>query len=257
MPFNTPIYRYKFNGSFLPGYAQQESLDFPTKSGGDDVANRNGGVLHYGGASLRPANLTLSIYSRLSAGSGLDHLNDLKDQVREALRICARVKGEAELRVGDMDRYLIAVFTGLQNTLSSSDGKKGIYVVSFMAQPIFYGDTAETDTIAGDGTLSVTTTDTAETYPVFTIASTVTAAVLTAPDGRTLTFTRGSVTGNIEIDCGRLTAKKTSDGTNVTSTITEVDFGFSHEGAGTFDVGVSGYAGSGDIDMSLTYRYER
>lgn len=257
MPFPTPIYVYEFDGQPFPGYGQLERADYRTKAGSDDIVNRNGGVLYSGGAAVRNVVVTLNIFSRLTSGSGLDHLNDLKDQIREALRIAARHKEPKQLTLGDTDRYMMAVFLGFDSAFASTDGKRGQYSLNFAAQPLFYSTTLLTDTIAANGTLSVTTADTAEAYPVFLIPSTVTAVVLTGPDGRTISFTRGAVTGTVSIDCGTFRIEKTSDGTNVSSTVEEVNIGLSHEGAGNLDVTVTGYTGTGTITMQLRERYER
>lgn len=257
MTFPTPIYIYTFDGQDLPGYGQLERANFKMKAGSDDIVNRNGGILYTGGAAVRPVVITLNIFSRLITGSGLDHLNDLKDQIREALRICARPKEPKQLFLGDTDRYMWAVFDDFDQAFAAEDGRRGQYSLSFQAQPLFHSTILLTDTVSANGTLTVTTGDTAETYPTFLIASTVTAAVLTAPDGRTITFTRGAVTGEVSIDCATFRIEKTSDGTNVSSTVDEVNIGFAHEGTGNFDVVVSDYAGSGDITMQLRERYER
>lgn len=257
MPFNAPVYVYNFNGVDLPGYGQLERFDLRAKAGHDDIVNRNGGILWTNGLAVRPITINLNIYSRLTSGSGIDHLNDLKDQIRDALRVCARVKTPAQLFLGDTDRYLTAVFTGFDSAFSSADGRRGSYGLNFDAQPLFESTTLQTDSVAADGTLELAMVDTAETYPVFIIDAGITNAVLTGPDGRTITFVRGAVVGDVRIDCGTFRIETVADEASVASTVEEVNIGFSYEGTGNFTVTVSGFAGTGNITMQMRARYER
>lgn len=254
----TPIYRVQFNGNYLPGFLQLEDLPLVFRLASGESLNQMGGSISSGGAALRPVNLSMRLISRLgTATSGLLHLEDCKDQWREALRFLARLDDPAPLYIGNTDRYVMAQFKRSSMPLAASDSpKRSTYSIEFLVKPMFLDETVLTDTVSGNGSLDVTFTDTAKTYPIFTLASTVTAAIFTAPDARTLTFARGAVTGAITIDCGRLTALK-ADGTSAIGTITEVNWGFFHIGSGTFSVVVTGYAGSGDIDMDVQARYER
>jgi hypothetical protein len=257
MPPPTPIYIVTFNANTLPGYLQQEDTPFGVRGLFADSVNRHGGILDTGGAALRPIHLDMRVLSRLSSGNGLAHLNDCKAQIREALRHVARVSGPARLEIGDTDRYLNAIFQNSSFTLLAGETKRISYSLDFMAEPFFISDTPLADTIAGNGSLDVTFTDnTAQTYPTFSLPSTLTGVTFTVGT-KVLTFLRGSVTGAITIDCARLTAIKDSDGTNVVSTISEVDWGFSHTSTGTFTVTVTGYAGSGTITMNIAARFER
>jgi phage-related protein len=222
-----------------------------------DAVNRHGGILDTGGASIRPIRLDMRVLTRLDTFStGLQHLDDVKDQLRDAARYLGRVDGSAPLYIGDTDRYINAVFSSMTMSLVAGEHRRASYSVTFQCEPFFISNTPLSDTVTGNDTLSVTFTDnTAETYPIFEIPSGVTAATFTT-GGKTLTFTRGSVTGALTIDCGRLTVTKDSDGTNQVATVTEVDWGFSKTGTGAFNVVVTGYAGSGTITMEIPARYE-
>jgi hypothetical protein len=219
--------------------------------------NRHGGLLDTGGLALRPIQLEFRVLTRLeTSATGLEHLDDIKDQIRDAKRYLGRVEGYAPLYIGDTDRYINALFTNISVTFVAGETRRGTYSVQFMCDPLFINETPLQDTVTGNDTLSVTfVDDTAETYPVLAIPSGVTAAIFTS-GSKTLTFTRGSVTGALTIDCGRLSAVKDSDGSNVVSTITEVDWGFSKSGTGAFNVVVTGFAGSGTITMTIPARYE-
>lgn len=253
----TPIYIVTFSGNDLPGYLQAQDVPFTMRNITADSVNRHGGILNTGGSALRPIRLDMRVLTRLTTtATGLQHLNDIKDQIRDAFRYLTRVVGPAPLYIGDTDRYVNAVFSNMTLNMTAGESRRGSYSVSFVAEPYFVNETPLTDTITGNDTLSVTFVDnTAETWPKFLVPAGVTAATFTH-GSRTLTFTRGSVTGALTIDCGRLTAYKDSDGTNVVSTITEFDWGFSHTGTGAFSVVVTGYAGSGTITMEISSRYE-
>lgn len=253
----TPIYRVRFNGNYLPGFLQLEDLPLVFRLASGESLNQMGGSISSGGAALRPVNLSMRLISRLGTATGLQHLEDCKDQWREALRFIARLDDPAPLYIGNTDRYVMAQFKRSSMSLAASDSsKRSTYTIEFLVKPMFLDETVLTDTVSGNGSLDVTFTDTAKTYPIFTLASTVTAAILTAPDARTLTFARGAVTGAITIDCGRLTVLK-ADGTSAIGTVSEVDWGFFRIGSGTFSVAVTGYAGSGNITMNVQARYER
>lgn len=253
----TPIYRVRYNSNYLPGFLQQEDIPIDFRLAAGESINQMGGSVRSNGASLRPIRLAMRLISRLGTATGLQHLEDCKDQWREGLRYVSRLDDPAPLYIGDTDRYMMAQFKNSSMPLTAGESpQRATYRVEFLAKPFFLDDTAETDTVSGNGTLSVTFADTAKTYPVFTLASGVTAAILTAPDGRTITFARGAATGEVTIDCARLTVRQ-GDGTTAIASVAEVDWGFSKVGSGTFDVVVTGYAGSGDIDMDMTARYER
>lgn len=253
----TPIYRVQFDGNYLPGFLQQEDIPFEFRVRSGESINQMGGSIGNNGAAIRNVKLSMRLISRLDTATGLQHLEDCKDQWREGLRYVARLNILAPLFVGDTDRYVQAMFRRSGMPLSAgSSTQRTTYDIDFLIKPFFIDTTILTDSVSGNGSLDVTFTDTAKTYPTFVIASGVTAATFTAPDSRTLTFTRGSVTGAVTVDCGRLTALQ-ADGTTAIQTIDEIDWGFSHIGSGTFTVTVSGYAGSGSITMNMQARYER
>lgn len=254
----TPIYRVKFDGSYLSGYAQSDAQPLGFKTTSQNALNRNGGSLKSNGADVRKITLEMRILSRLGSGSsGLDHLNDCKAQYRDSLKILARAgEDPAALYIGDMTRFTYAVVTNVSGTFQANSSRALTYNVAFDVEPFYQNDTESTATFAADGTVTIALTDTRETYPTFTIPSTVTAFVAThTPTGKIVDFSRGSFGSTIVVDCSSFTVLQGA--TDASSTMNNINFGIKHTtGAGNFSVDITGYAGSGNVTVGIRERYE-
>lgn len=250
----TPLYRVKFNGSFLPGYLQEESHPVNKRNTTTDLLNRNGGISGVHGARPREVSLSMRVLTRLDSATGVGHLNDCQDQYAEALAICDRATTAQQLFVGDQTKYLNAIFTGASTTLTAGENRRLTYSLKFTADPYFLDVTPVTGSITGNGTLNLTMPDTRETYPVFSVPSGVTGFTASS-GGKTVTFLRGTYPGTITIDCSNFHV--TNSNGDASGTMKTMNFGIKHTtGAGTFAIVTTGYAGSGTIGVSVTPRYE-
>lgn len=257
MPTPTPIYRVSYAGNYLPGYLV--SIDEPLEQevSTSKIIGRDGGLMYPAGAGLRSIRLGFRVLSQLSSGSGLDHLNDLLAQYREALAYVSRATSLQPLYIGDTDRYINAFYARASQPLTAQDQRAASYSIEFLAEPFFNLAGSYQATFSGNGSPSIALPECRRSYPTFSVPPGVDGFTAThAASNKTLTFLRTG--GNtITIDCGRLTAVR-STGANAIATITTLDFGMYHAGgAGNFGLTVSGFAGSGTVTVSIVPRIER
>lgn len=254
----TPIYTVTYGSDQFPGYVQSEPQSLEFRYTPQNILNRIGGSVTTHGTDLRRVTLQFIVLTRLGAGvSELDHLNDCKDQFREAADIASRATGLDQLKIGSTDRYLNALPVGIGTEFIAGTSRSLRYTVEFIAEPYLIDTTAVTDSFSGNGTVTLTLTDTLTTYPVFTVPSGVTAFTAThTPSGKVVDFLRGSVSGEVEIDCASLEVTKTSNGLDASITMNNVNFGIRHvTGAGDLDIDITNYAGTGSVGVEASPRY--
>lgn len=255
MPNPTPIYRVKINNDFLPGYVQSFSMPFSRRTYRQDIINRDGGLIDSLGASTRRLNLIMLIRSEIDNLNGLTNLDNLLDQYQTAASILNRQTGLMEIRVGAQDKYLKGVLDNFDAAVTNQSFKRLEYSVDMIVLPYLYG-TAVTDDFSGNGTLSLTLPSTANTYPVFTIPSTVTAFTAThVASGKVVDFVRGAFSGTIVIDCATMTVLQGT--VDASRTMNNPNFGIRHStGAGSFSLAITNYAGSGNVAVAVQPRTE-
>ena len=255
----SPVYIVSYSGQQIPGYTQREDLPFPIRVARNDILGRAGGTMAWGNAGLRDFTIRMRVLSRLSAGTGLDHLNDCKTQYRSALAIVSRVSSSAALYVGETDRYINALCTNISAPQEAPDSRRITYDLSFTAaNPYFIGTAVSTSaTVSGDTTLSLNIGDTSRAYPVITIPTGITAITVTDNSGTGRGFSlSGTHASSWVVDCGTL--QITSGGSNAVSALTTgPNFGIYHINSGTLYLDVTGVTGSGDVSVTMTPRYER
>ena len=259
----TPIYRVKYNGTNLPGYLQNEDVPIEQTAYNVKVLGRDGGFLGEHGYNFKEITVNLLLLSRLDRGAtGLQHLNDCKAQWRDALAIAARADGLQPLYIGETDRYVNAVFVGATAPLQAPVTNRVSYTMRFMAEPWFLSATPFTDTRAASvGIYSVTPGNSRKTYPVFTIATGITAITIeddTVGGSGNYFILSGTHTNPWVVDCGKLTI--TENGVNVISVlISDPQFGIWWQGGATdtMDINVIAKTGSGNITIDMPLRYER
>lgn len=253
----TPIYVVTYGGSQFPGYVQgdEQPLSFRTIQQG--ILNRNGGINSFHGAEARQVNLEFIVLSTLDNVSELDHLNNCKDQYRQAVAICANATGPASLKVGDTDRHLNAIPTDITAPLVAGTSRSIRYKVTFVADPYYIDDTPVSGSFSGNTTVNLSMTDNVlTTYPIFEIPGGVTAFTAThAASGKVVDFARGSFVNTIIVDCGSFDVYKPATGTNASSTMQDVDYGIRHTGSGTLAIVITNYSGSGTVDVDAYPRY--
>ena len=258
MPNPTPIYVVTYNDQQLPGYVQSDDRPLNLRYADDTVFGRDGIVSTFTGANARDISLTFLIKSTLGSNStGLQHLDNLMDQYRTAKAILTRSPGMKELMIHDSDRYYLAKVDSVSMPMQATQSRSLLYTVGFTAQPWAYAQNSVTDSISGNGTLSLAIgTESRKTYPLLTVASTVTA--FTATDGnRTIEFVRGVNTGIIRVDCAQLRCFRLDNAQNTITSMENLNFGLYYDdGTGTYDITVTGYAGSGSIAADMFARYE-
>lgn len=253
-----PIYIATFNGTNFPGYVQEEEQPLRFRSATQNILNRNGGSMTIHGAELREVTLSFIVLSSLDNVTDLQHLNNVKDQYRTALSIMARSGSTyANLYVGNTTRYVRAIPVDITAPLSAGTSRSLRYKVTFLAEPYYVDTTPVSGSFSGNSTVTLTMPATRETYPEFEIPSGVTGFTAThAASGKVVEFLRGSVTGTVRVYCNTFNVVK-ADGTDVSSTMENVNFGIKHTaGAGAFAIVVTGYAGSGTVDVDAYPRYE-
>lgn len=255
----SPIYKVKFGTQFLPGFVQTEDGPLVLNVANQTILNRNGGILSHHGAQARRIILQFIVMSRLGAGyTELQHLNDCKDQAADSAAILTSALTPEKLYIGSMDKYVLALPTSIGAPLAAGTPRTLRFTVEFIAEPYWRADTPVSDSFTGNGTLTMTLPETRETYPVFSIPSGVTAFVAThAASGRSVDFLRGTVTGAVRVDCGDFSVVNTSSGADRSRTMQNVNFGIRHTtGAGDFELDITGFAGSGTVDVDVRPRYE-
>jgi len=258
MAHPAPIYIIEYDNTQLPGYAVSEDIPLSMRIGGVPIIGADGGFITGRGADFRNFRLGMRILSRLSTGTGLQHLDDCMDQWREALAICARVETVAPLYIGDTDRFIMAEFEGSTAPLQAGNTKAISYDLAFKGNPPwFLGDTVEVSTgVGGTRPINITIGDTRKTYPTITIPSGIRKITLShTASGKSLTLS-GTHADPFIVNCATL--EITQGGNNAFFYLTSgPDFGMYHEGAGTMTIDASGVVGSGTVGVFLTPRYER
>ena len=259
MPNPTPIYVVEYGGLQLPGYVQ--SIDRPTTlvSNVNTYFGRDGASLYVPSAEPKKLTIDFLIMTRLGTNSsGLLHLDDIMDQYREALAILTRSYGQNTLRIQDSDRYYLAIVDNVGMPVTAQSSTRGVYTVSFTAQPWAYGSTDQSSSFTGNGTVTVTgLEDSRRTYPILSVPNGVTAFTATSDAGQVIDFVRGSFTGVITVNCANLTAV-TAAGVNAINTMDNLNFGiyYAPNIDGELEFVVTGFAGSGTVDVDVTPRYE-
>jgi hypothetical protein len=254
----TPVYQVLYGGSLLPGYVQDETRPISFKQVTSNPIGRDGGRTTNAGANVRSISLDFLILSRLgTAASGLDHLDDCMAQYREALAILTRNNG-ADLQIRDTDRYYVASVDSVVAPLTAGKSTSVVYSVKWTAQPWAYDVTLAESTFSGNGTVTTTGLgDSRRTYPTFTVAGTVNAFTAEDENGKLIEFDRDTFTGTITINCGSLVAT-TASGNNAVSTLLTPNYGMYYEPNvdGEFVITVTGWSGSGNVNVYLRPRYE-
>lgn len=259
MPNPSPLYIVTFGGTALPGYCQGEDLPLFMRLNASDVLGRDGGTIAQRGAAMRDVSITLRLLSRLATGSGLDHLNDCKDQWRSALATLIDADGAQQLKIGESDRYINATFESSSEPLSAADSpRRATYTVTFKGNPpYFIGATVSgSASVSGNTTITTAIGDTRRTYPTITIPTGI--SRITLVDGSTgKSFTlSGSHAAPLVIDCATL--QITEGGSNAVSYLqTSPDFGIYHVGSGSLVLSSSNVVGSGTVTVTMQPRYGR
>jgi hypothetical protein len=253
----SPIYVVTYAGSQFPGYVQAEDQPLEFRHVSQNILNRNGAINSLNGADTRQVSLDFIVMSRLDNVTDLQHLNDCKDQYRTAMTICANATGPNDLYIGATDRHLDAVPLSISAPIEAGSNRFIKYRVTFATDPYYVATTPVTGSFSGNTTVNITPTgNLLTTYPKFTIPSGVTAFTAThAASDKVVDFLRGSVAGEVVIHTSRFTVKKSSTGTDASSTMQNVNFGMKHTGATAMSIVVTGFAGSGTVTVDLYPRY--
>lgn len=254
-----PIYIVSYAGEQLPGYVQSDDRPIVFGNSTDNFFGRDGGLVTPTGAGLRDIALQFHISSTLGSGySGLQHLDNVLDQYRSAAAILTRPYGQNSLVIHDSDRYYLASFERMSAPLTADRSRSIKYTVDFIAQPWAISTVAQTGSFSGDGTVNITgMAGSRRTYPVFDIPATVTAFTATDGYGHTLTFLRGTYPGQITVDCATMLVYRTSNNANSINTMVTLNFNLYYSpDSDTFPITITGYAGSGTVDISVPKRYE-
>lgn len=255
----TPIYIVTYDGVQFPGYVQGEEQPLTFRTIQQNILNRDGGILSPHGAEIRKISLDFIVLSRLDNVSDLQHLNDCKDQYRTALKIAARATDLAKLKIGDTDKYISAIPTAISTALEAGTSRQIKFRITFDAIPYYISDTPITGSFSGNTTVDlVFASDSRETYPVFTVPSGVTAFTAAhSASGKTIEFSRGTFTGTIIIRTSNLEVYKSSNDIDASATMQNVNFGMKWAGGtGTMSIVVTGFAGSGTVDVEIYPRHE-
>lgn len=259
MPNPSPVYIVTYNSVALPGYVQGEDLPLFMKQASAEILGRDGGTLARRGAAMRDISLQMRLLSSLSSGTGLQHLNNVKDQWRSALATCIDADGPAPLKIGETDRYITAEFESSTEPLSSAESsQRATYTLTFKGNPPYFIGTTVSGSaaVSGDTTITTTIGDTRKTYPSITIPTGITRITLThAATGKTFTLS-GSHASDWIVDCATL--QITTAGSNAVSYLTSSpDFGIYHVGAGALVLSSSNVLGTGTVSVTLSPRYGR
>lgn len=257
MPNPTAVYTVFYDGQQLPGYVQTEDRPISLRHISDNIYGRDGILSSTIGANAREIGMNFLLMSDAGANaSGLTHLDNVMDQYREALKILTREPGMKQLTIHDADRYYVARVDSISAPLDAGQSRAIRYSVDFTAQPWAYATTATSSTFTANGAVNLALGDSRRAYPVFVVPAGVTHFVATDENGKVLSFTRGTASGTITIDCGELTAVSGS-GVNAIITIDDLDFGLHYKGTdGTYTVTISEFTGTGTVDISIRARYE-
>ena len=255
MPNPTPIYRAKINDDFLPGYVQSMSMPLSRRTYRQDIINRDGGIVGSLGANTRRLGLTMLLMSDSTSGLGLTNLQNMLTQYQSAAAIVNRQTGMMEIRVGAQDKYLLGILDDIQADISNRSSTRMEYNVQFTVLPYLYGSEVS-DTFNANATVTLALPSTANTYPIFTIPSTVTAFTAThAASGKVVEFVRGSFSGDIVVDCATMTVL--AGAIDASRTMDNPNFGIRHStGAGNLAIVITDYAGSGSVEIAVRPRTE-
>lgn len=259
MPNPSPIYIVTYSGTQLPGYVQAEDMPLFMKTAQSEILGRDGGTQARQGAAMRDVSITMRILSRLSSGTELQHLDDCKDQWREALATCIDIDGPAQLKVGDTDRYLMAEFISSSAPLQAVGSARRItYNLTFKASPSYFLGTVVSGSASVSGNTTITTAigDTRRTYPTITIPSAITRITLSGVGTGKSFMLSGTHASPWVVDCATL--QITQGGSNAVSFLqTSPDFGISHVGSGSLVLSSSNVTGSGTVAVTMQPRYGR
>lgn len=253
----TPIYICSYGGTTIPGYVQVEDRNIEMKSADNSPLGRDGFSATAFRSERRTINLTWLLRSTLGNNvTDLQHLENVKTQYRSGLAILTRNPGFKQLKIHDTDRYYLAKTDGVALGLTTESSRNVTYNVKFSAQPWAIGTTAASTTFTGNSSPSIAIGDSRKTYPIFTIPSGVTAFTATDENSKVLQFSRLTNTGTITVDCGAMTAVNGS-GVNATTSMINLGFGLYYAGTdGTYNFTVTGFAGSGTVNVDMYPRYE-
>lgn len=258
MPNPSPVYVVTFGGTALPGYVQTEDIPLNMRVGGSEILGRDGGTQARHGAAFRDISLTMRLLSRLSSGTGLQHLNDVKDQWRDALATLIDTTSPAQLKIGETDRYIMAEFVSSTEPLQAFESKRATYTLTFRGNPPYFLGTTVSGSASVSGNTTITTAigDTRRTYPTITIPSGITRITLTDPVTSKSFTLSGSHSAPWVVDCATL--QITEGGSNAVSYLqTTPDFGIYHVGSGSLVLSSSNVTGSGTVSVTMQPRYGR
>jgi len=260
MPNPSPVYVVTYGGTALPGYCQSEDIPLFMRVSSNEILGRDGGTQARRGAALRDISITMRLLSRLSSGSGLDHLNDCKDQWRAALSTLIDAEGAAQLKIGETDRYVMAEFLSSTEPLSSAESShRATYNVTFKGNPPYFLGAVVSGSgfISGNGTITTSIGDTRRTYPIISIPTGITRiTVSNSNTGKWFTISGTHAADPIIIDCAKLLVTKA--GSNAAFYLkTSPDFGISHMGSGSLVLSMSNVVGSGTVTVTMQPRYGR
>lgn len=255
----TPIYLVKYAGTTLLGYAVDEDIPLAMRLSAVAVIGSDGGGLSRRGGDFRAFRVGMRILSRLgNNATGLQHLNDCKNQWRTDLATLSRTTGTAALYIGETDRYIMCEFESSSAPLVATNARAISFTINFKGNPPwFFGTEVSTNkAISGDDTIAVTVGDTRKTYPTITIPTGITGITIAhAPSGKSLTLS-GAHVDPIIVDCATL--QITSGGENALSYLTSSpDFGMYQMASGTLTLTITAVTGSGTVVLAVTPRYER
>lgn len=258
MPNPTPIYTVTYDGVQLPGYVQSEDRPVVMSSIDDEIMGREGINTVSKGSIKRGIGISFLVKSSLGTGvTDLQHLNDCKNQWRTALAILTRRPGMKTLYIQDSDRYYLAKTDRVSMPLAAGQSRSIIYTVDWSAQPWAYAAAPVDTTFTGNTTLNITIGDSRKTYPQFLVPAAVTAFTATDENGKVLSFLRGTQGGDLTIDCANFRVTRDSDGSNAIGTMTGVNYGLNYNGtSGSYQIVITGFAGSGTVTVRIRNRWE-
>ena len=253
-----PLYVVSYAGEQLPGYVQGEDAPIVLGSNAEKVFGRDGGINTPTGANLRGIQLQFILISELGNATGMQHLDNLRGQYREAAAILSRPFGENELVIHDTDRYYMAKVDKISMPQSVERSRTAIYTVDFTAQPWAISTVAQTASFSGNGTVTVSGLNgSRRTYPILSVPGTVDAFTATDEHGHTIEFDRGALTSTITIDCAKMEANRPSN--PAMTTMLNLNFGCYYDPLTDGDnlvLTVTGFTGSGSVTVDVPKRYE-
>ena len=259
MPSPTPIYTVSYDSLQLPGYVQSEDGPIILGSNIEKVFGRDGGINTPTGANLRSIQLQMLLISSLDVGTGMEHLDNVRNQYREAAAILTRPFGENELVIHDTDRYYMAKVDRISAPQTADTSSRKLrYTVDFTAQPWAISTVAQTESFSGNGTVTVSgMTGSRRTYPILVVPDTVDTFTADDEHGHTIQFDRGAFTSTITIDCAKMEANRPNN--PAMTTMLNLNFGCYYDPLTDGDdlvLTVTGFTGSGSVTVNVPKRYE-